>query len=405
MNMNKKFTKCGREPREADVDELGVCPGATDTSAGGLNSGKNDGGLCWAAAGTLCDRRIQGTFAEKKEEDADFVLLKPIEDSIGWLVERAVLSRHDKESLCRLIGEEEIQVVVDEFLRFLLESEQTKNLVEERIILKGKAKEVRARLIDFVRMILAADVDESYLETRRHVGRVHYMAGVSTFAFVVSYARIFLALMDRLVERGGEDLLRRREVLDALLCRSFIDIALPMESYWREMAGRLVKLESEVERDPLTGLYSRRFIEIALPEILEGTEKALVWMADLDGFKQINDRYGHAVGDMALKRVARILHKNFKGKDFIARYGGDEFLIILLDADKRVGRRLRKQLDEMFSQSPICLSNGKRICLSMTYGMAEYPAEGVDVLKLIELADKRLLCAKRRKRSRRRSRL
>jgi len=326
-------------------------------------------------------------------------------DSIDWLIERAALAPRDTDLLKRLVKDSEIKALVDDFLQTLLQSEQTRQLVEEKIILKGRLEEIKGKLVEFVRKILLADVDESYLEMRRHIGRIHYLAGVPTFTFVVSYARLFLALMDTLVERGGKALLQRREIFDALLCRSFIDIALPMESYWREVISRLVRLESEVMRDPLTGLYSRRFVEMKLQEILRETEKALIWMADLDGFKQINDKYGHAVGDMALRQVAKILCKSFKGKDIIARYGGDEFLIVLLDADRKIGRKLSKQVDKMFSLNPICLSNGRKICLSMTYGMAEYPTEGRDVLKLIDLADGRLLCAKRRKRSATRSRL
>jgi len=83
--------KCGREPGGKKVAELGVCPAATDTSADGLNGGKNAGRICWAVTGTFCGGKVQGTFAQKqlsclvcdfflktKEEEAtNFRLLKP----------------------------------------------------------------------------------------------------------------------------------------------------------------------------------------------------------------------------------------------------------------------------------------------------------------------------------------
>ncbi len=82
---------CGREVGGAKVEELGVCPAAADWSSNGLNHGINAGRICWAMAGTLCDGRIQGTFASKQsscvvcdvflrvqvEEGRDFAVLKP----------------------------------------------------------------------------------------------------------------------------------------------------------------------------------------------------------------------------------------------------------------------------------------------------------------------------------------
>ncbi|RMG05591.1 MAG: hypothetical protein D6726_00965 [Nitrospirae bacterium] len=61
-----EYMNCGREPGGKNVSSLGVCPAAMDETADGLNGGKNGGRLCWAIAGTLCDGRVQGTFAEKR---------------------------------------------------------------------------------------------------------------------------------------------------------------------------------------------------------------------------------------------------------------------------------------------------------------------------------------------------
>jgi hypothetical protein len=87
-----ELKKCGREPGGAKVEELGVCPATTETSANGINGGKNGGRICWAIAGTFCEEKIQGTIAKKKfscmncdffklvaeEEDfAKYVILMP----------------------------------------------------------------------------------------------------------------------------------------------------------------------------------------------------------------------------------------------------------------------------------------------------------------------------------------
>jgi hypothetical protein len=61
-----EFKKCGREPDGDNVDQLGICPAATDSSCNGINGGKNGGRICWAVAGTFCDGSVQGTYAQKR---------------------------------------------------------------------------------------------------------------------------------------------------------------------------------------------------------------------------------------------------------------------------------------------------------------------------------------------------
>ena len=91
-----------------------------------------------------------------------------------------------------------------------------------------------------------------------------------------------------------------------------------------EETKREMELAYSSERDPLTGLYNRRNIaqkvEKALKE--EGSLSCLMMM-DLDGFKKINDRYGHQEGDAVLKQIAAILSKAFRADDLVARFGGD----------------------------------------------------------------------------------
>lgn len=106
--------------------------------------------------------------------------------------------------------------------------------------------------------------------------------------------------------------------------------------------------------DPLTGLYNRRFFERRLAEELDRWarrhDSALVGMlVDVDHFKQINDRYGHQVGDRALQGVARLLGRELRGSDVLARYGGEEFVLLLPDTTADPGlviaERLRAQVE------------------------------------------------------------
>ncbi len=145
--------------------------------------------------------------------------------------------------------------------------------------------------------------------------------------------------------------------------------------------------------DPLTGLYNRRFAEPCIEaEVLRsrrnGTPLTLL-MLDLDGFKQINDRYGHAAGDVALQAVAERLRKAVRGSDLAARMGGDEFLLLLPECDLgqlwHVLARLTPFEIEVGGQKiPVTFSAGWKQCES-----------GESYKELLEGADRALYEKKR----------
>ncbi|MDP2940376.1 MAG: hypothetical protein Q8O13_09940 [Candidatus Omnitrophota bacterium] len=78
-----EFMKCGREQGGEKVNELGVCPAAIETSANGLNEGKNAGRICWAVSGTFCGGKVQGTFAKKKQSCMECEFFKMVEQEEG----------------------------------------------------------------------------------------------------------------------------------------------------------------------------------------------------------------------------------------------------------------------------------------------------------------------------------
>lgn len=103
-----------------------------------------------------------------------------------------------------------------------------------------------------------------------------------------------------------------------------------------EMAEKNRQLKSMAERDPLTGLYNRNKLEQRLPNILAIAERLKTPISfiilDLDHFKTVNDRYGHAVGDRILIHLANILRRNVRESDMVFRWGGEEFLVLAIGA-------------------------------------------------------------------------
>ncbi|NOZ95233.1 MAG: sensor domain-containing diguanylate cyclase [Acidobacteria bacterium] len=152
--------------------------------------------------------------------------------------------------------------------------------------------------------------------------------------------------------------------------------------------------------DPLTGIANRRsldsFIERAIENTAESGQPLSFAMVDVDDFKQVNDRYGHGVGDRVLKEIAAHLARNIRTKDFVARYGGEEFSIVLpgLPAHRalEVLDRIRVSLAE--TQLAIDMVDPPpRVTVSI--GVASYPEHGATSTVLLETADMALYRAKR----------
>jgi len=150
--------------------------------------------------------------------------------------------------------------------------------------------------------------------------------------------------------------------------------------------------------DDLTGLYNRRgFFELGSHQIkiAERAERELLlFYFDLDGFKAINDQFGHAEGDAALKRMAFVLKDSFRSSDILARIGGDEFAVLALEASKQHGTMLSDRISEKLKNSNEAAQ--KRYALSMSVGQTcFYPKQAYCFETLLEAADRDLYACKK----------
>jgi len=189
---------------------------------------------------------------------------------------------------------------------------------------------------------------------------------------------------------------------------------------WDNQAGRLLLLGlatalawiivSRADRywrdsvfDRLTGLPNRRYIESSLDRAMAAarrTRRPLVLaLADLDHFKQINDRHGHAVGDAVLCHAAATLSRAFRRSDVIARYGGEEFVILFPEAEPAAAAERLEHLRADIAQEPVPVS-GTEVPITLSVGLAVFPSDGETPADLLARADQRLYAAKRAGRNR-----
>lgn len=157
--------------------------------------------------------------------------------------------------------------------------------------------------------------------------------------------------------------------------------------------------------DPLTGLHNRDYGESRLTEAIALARRqgrsVIVALADLDHFKAVNDRFGHAAGDEVLRRTADVLRRSFRASDLIARYGGEEFLIVLPEAEVDAARDRIRRFHRSFADSPAVLPAPTREeALTFSIGVAAFPDDGDTGADLLKRADQRLYAAKEAGRNR-----
>jgi diguanylate cyclase (GGDEF)-like protein len=166
------------------------------------------------------------------------------------------------------------------------------------------------------------------------------------------------------------------------------------------LKAKLTEAEELADRDPLTPVLNRRAFLRELGRIRTfalryGSPASLVYF-DLDGFKSVNDRFGHAAGDAALQAVAQRLAGNIRDSDLVGRMGGDEFAVILVQADKATAEAKAASLARTIEASPIRFGDWSAP-LHISFGVCEIAAD-VEPETLLAQADAAMFARKRDRR-------
>ncbi|MBP7401455.1 MAG: GGDEF domain-containing protein, partial [Clostridia bacterium] len=183
-------------------------------------------------------------------------------------------------------------------------------------------------------------------------------------------------------------LIRQREI-EARLAKAVVEL--------QEFNSKLNRLSV---RDELSGLYNRRGFFEAAASLLSGQDNAspgfLVVYADVDGMKGINDTYGHAEGDEAIRAAADVLCRAFRGDDVVARMGGDEFVVLAKNVSEEHVPKIRERIETLLLEHD--KNSGKPYRLDISLGFSSHrPVKPVSLEELLHDADLRLYQEKKRK--------
>jgi diguanylate cyclase (GGDEF)-like protein len=172
--------------------------------------------------------------------------------------------------------------------------------------------------------------------------------------------------------------------------------ALIIRSDITQQKAREAGLLDRANNDALTGLANRSYFLLEATHMV-ALARRLVWhpalvYLDLDNFKDINDRHGHAVGDVVLGRVGARLRRLTRESDLLARLGGDEFVILLNDVTVADSARIVQVYRRSLARPPII--DGMPIIIQGSFGVAHYPVDGVTIEAMLAVADRAMYAAK-----------
>ena len=146
-----------------------------------------------------------------------------------------------------------------------------------------------------------------------------------------------------------------------------------------------------LHKDELTGLYNYRYLAKAIDGEIRRCQRfessfGLLFI-DLDHFKDINDRFGHVTGSLVIKEAAHTITQELREVDLVFRYGGDEFVVLLVGGDRQAGFSIAERIRKKIEDLEIKLDSGHKVRLTASFGVASYPEDAPDRIGLLKVAD------------------
>ncbi len=163
-------------------------------------------------------------------------------------------------------------------------------------------------------------------------------------------------------------------------------------------------LREQSVRDQLTGLFNRRYLEETMKrELKRATRKNYslgVMMIDIDNFKNYNDFFGHAAGDVVLREFGQLLIRNIRGEDVVCRYGGDEFIVVMPDTSVEVTSERAEHILSLSKEFEMRFESRLLSVISISIGISFFPENGSSKSQILNKADMALFRAKNEGRGR-----
>ena len=247
-----------------------------------------------------------------------------------------------------------------------------------------------------------------YFEYRLRIGIAHERIGLTLDLYHAAYRQLTSLIIAAIPQtlRKQSDLYQ--SLIDVILKIAALDNSLATETYVaarvatmsesiEDLKKQQQELTIEIQRDPLTGAHSRRYVLEHLDHMIHSKQrqsdiKFCVAMLDLDHFKKVNDSYGHLIDDRSLHYVSAVMQQSVRGIDLLGRYGGEEFLVIFPDTNIKSACIIAERVRNNIASKPFKLDNHD-LAITISIGVSEYH-DGDNSEQILQRADKALYAAK-----------
>jgi len=298
-------------------------------------------------------------------------------------------------------NEEEALDKLNEIAKDFLELEVSKDIDILRNVLIRELEKITEnkedvsflrRELKFLKNVWKRLNDLTTLENKE--ASVYYTGGKVKYSDVLKNTlKLLKNLKVKLIEN-----IEKEDFINALLYYSEY-----MKNVYRVISLLSIKqiksFSKAIKVDPLTGLLNRRVLPYILKDVLElsmySESPFSIAMVDIDNFKQINDTYGHLFGDKVLKEVAKIIRKNLRKSDYVFRYGGEEFLILMPSTEPKSAMRILERIRKEVEEAPLHWK-GKEVRITISVGVCSDIFDGTkNTEDYIKCADEKLYIAKK----------
>lgn len=420
--------RCGRQAGGEKAATLGVCPAALPGKFDGINQGERGGRFCWAIVGTFCGGNIKGTFAEKIMNCLDCGFLQSVreEEQSRFKLTRQDAYDFQKQADSTLL--QQTAALAQKVFIFLVKQEIPATPENYEVWFayhsnnnEDLEREVREKISKGIPLDreLTMQLHERYFGDQ---DKQRIIALVENHAVIIMKEVIDSMLISvhdsseynkklqqySLTLKQATDIESVKYIINTLISdtKEFEESNVKLRHKLEHITAEAENLKKQLEqhkqdllKDPLTGLNNRRALSNKLEELHADFKKNgsiySAIMTDINLFKKFNDQYGHIIGDNALQIVSTTLKENTKGKDFVGRFGGDEFILLLPETTLYSATILAGNLGRSVSEKKLKLkSTGKTLeKVSISLGVAQIK-EGDLLESVVERADAALNLAK-----------
>jgi len=333
----------------------------------------------------------------KKDKSVRLLIASPLDEEFLQISQGAAT-----DSIIALLKNDESTIMVSNRSDIIPDGVNLSDL-ENKYMVTGEgffgsgSSDIIVRLLSLISTSEVNKLKDTIIQDNRRIQFFTALAYILAFGVVMYWVTSRIQKMTRRVLAFSKDMEISQPDIDKT--DQIKELETRFELLTSAIRNETAELEHQAYHDPLTDLPNRKLLSYRLQSELFKNElsktKFVLFVSDLDRFKEINDTLGHHVGDLVLQQAASRLYNSLRKKDTVARLGGDEFGMLLPETDAKSAQKIAQKIVKIFEE-PFVHEN-QNLNVGISIGIVEFPTDGDDVNILMQRADVAMYNAKKNK--------